>query len=54
MKLDFAFDSDLSQLTDDKANIPRTIHLGQTSAADLGEKIASVKKVCPILFFIIF
>uniref|UniRef100_A0A0N7Z9M7 Putative splicing factor n=1 Tax=Rhodnius neglectus TaxID=72488 RepID=A0A0N7Z9M7_9HEMI len=45
MKLDFAFDSDLSQLTEDKTNIPRSIHLGQTSAADLNQKIASVKKV---------
>ena len=45
MKLDFEFDSDLTQLSDDKANIPRSLHLGQTSAADLGQKIASVKKV---------
>ncbi|KAL1138785.1 hypothetical protein AAG570_008847 [Ranatra chinensis] len=45
MKLDFPFDSDLTQLTDDKSNIPRSIHLGQTSAADLNQKIASVKKV---------
>ncbi|KAK9499028.1 hypothetical protein O3M35_003545 [Rhynocoris fuscipes] len=45
MKLDFAFDSDLSQLTEDKTNLPRSIHIGQTSTADLNQKIASVKKV---------
>uniref|UniRef100_A0A0A9ZFT9 Protein PRRC2A n=1 Tax=Lygus hesperus TaxID=30085 RepID=A0A0A9ZFT9_LYGHE len=46
MKLDFQFDSDFTtpQLTDDKTNIPRSIHLGQSSA-ELNQKIASVKKV---------
>lgn len=55
MKLDFAFDSDLSQLTEDKTakslGLPRTTHSMSTSntisplAADLNLKIASVKKV---------
>lgn len=45
MKLDFPFDSDLSQLTDEKTNIPRSTYLGQSSA-ELNQKIASVKKVC--------
>lgn len=56
MKLDFTFDSDLSQLTDDKTSkslgLPRSMH-AMTSAqstispstADLNFKIASVKKV---------
>lgn len=56
MKLDFTFDSDLSQLTDDKTSkslgLPRSMHAitaGQStispSTADLNFKIASVKKV---------
>lgn len=51
MKLDFTFDSDLSQLTEDKSKslgIPRSMHLtgGQSSStAELNLKIASVKKV---------
>lgn len=55
MKLDFAFDSDLAQLTEDKSakslGLPRTSHSisGSStispSAADLNLKIASVKKV---------
>lgn len=56
MKLDFTFDSDLTQLTDDKSSkslgLPRSMH-AMTSAqstispstADLNFKIASVKKV---------
>lgn len=54
MKLDFAFDSDLSQLTDDKSSkgmgLPHSMQMVQssTAAADsklLNFKIASVKKV---------
>ncbi|XP_070167934.1 protein PRRC2C isoform X10 [Polyergus mexicanus] len=54
MKLDFTFDSDLSQLTEDKSKslgMPRSIHMtgGQStispSTAELNLKIASVKKV---------
>lgn len=54
MKLDFTFDSDLSQLTEDKSKslgIARSIHMpgGQStispSTAELNLKIASVKKV---------
>lgn len=53
MKLDFAFDSDLSQLTDDKSSkgmgLPHSMQMGQSStAADsklLNFKIAAVKKV---------
>lgn len=55
MKLDFAFDSDLGQLTEDKSakslGLPRSVHMSTTSntisplAADLNLKIASVKKV---------
>ena len=56
MKLDFTFDSDLSQLTEDKANkpmgLPRSMHMTSgvqstisPSAAELNFKIASVKKV---------
>ncbi|XP_058806241.1 protein PRRC2C isoform X3 [Phymastichus coffea] len=54
MKLDFTFDSDLSQLTDDKSKtlgMPRSMHItsGQStispSTAELNLKIASVKKV---------
>lgn len=53
MKLDFRFDSDLAQLTDDKTNkslaaiqMTRSIQIAaQTSAADLQFKLASVKKV---------
>ncbi|XP_051158861.1 protein PRRC2C isoform X5 [Leptopilina boulardi] len=51
MKLDFTFDSDLSQLTEDKSKslgITRSIHItgGQSSStAELNLKIASVKKV---------
>ena len=51
MKLDFAFDSDLSQLTEDKSKnlgMPRSMHMtgGQSSStAELNLKIASVKKV---------
>ena len=54
MKLDFTFDSDLSQLTEDKnksLGMTRSIHMatGQNtispSTAELNLKIASVKKV---------
>lgn len=55
MKLDFAFDSDLGQLTDDKSaksalGLPRGTHMSTSNtisplAADLNLKIASVKKV---------
>ncbi|XP_029174414.1 protein PRRC2C isoform X7 [Nylanderia fulva] len=54
MKLDFTFDSDLSQLTEDKSKslgMPRSMHMagGQStispSTAELNLKIASVKKV---------
>lgn len=54
MKLDFAFDSDLGQLTEDKSakslGLPRGVHMSTSStisplAADLNLKIASVKKV---------
>lgn len=51
MKLDFAFDSDLGQLTEDKSakalGLPRGVHTSTISplAADLNLKIASVKKV---------
>ncbi|XP_047515176.1 protein PRRC2B-like isoform X1 [Pieris napi] len=54
MKLDFAFDSDLGQLTEDKATkslgLPRGVHMSTSNtisplAADLNLKIASVKKV---------
>lgn len=52
MKLDFAFDSDLGQLTEDKTaktlGLPRGTHMSTSntiSAADLNFKIASVKKV---------
>lgn len=54
MKLDFAFDSDLGQLTEDKTaktlGLPRGVHMSTSStisplAADLNLKIASVKKV---------
>lgn len=54
MKLDFTFDSDLSQLTEDKSKslgMPRSMHItgGQStispSTAELNLKIASVKKV---------
>ena len=51
MKLDFTFDSDLSQLTEEKSKslgMPRSMHLtgGQSnSTAELNLKIASVKKV---------
>ncbi|XP_072748347.1 uncharacterized protein Nocte isoform X5 [Anoplolepis gracilipes] len=54
MKLDFTFDSDLSQLTEDKTKslgMPRSMHMtgGQStispSTAELNLKIASVKKV---------
>jgi hypothetical protein len=56
MKLDFTFDSELSQLTDDKMNktmgLPRSMHITpgvqstiSSPAADLNFKIASVKKV---------
>ncbi|GLG99492.1 Uncharacterized protein GBIM_05949 [Gryllus bimaculatus] len=57
MKLDFTFDSELSQLTDDKKNksmgLPRSMHLPQGvqstishgSTDELNFKIASVKKV---------
>lgn len=53
MKLDFPFDSDLSHLTDDKSNIPRSIHqvLGQNSTAELNQKIASVKKVTIFFYY---
>lgn len=64
MKLDFTFDSDLTQLTDDKSSkslgLPRSMH-AMTSAqstispstADLNFKIASVKKVNIIFISII-
>lgn len=54
MKLDFAFDSDLGQLTEDKTakalGLPRGVHMSTSNtisplAADLNLKIASVKKV---------
>ncbi|KAJ0181030.1 hypothetical protein K1T71_003115 [Dendrolimus kikuchii] len=54
MKLDFAFDSDLGQLTEDKSAkalvLPRGVHMSTSNtisplAADLNLKIASVKKV---------
>ena len=54
MKLDFTFDSDLSQLTEDKSKslgMTRSMHMatGQNtispSTAELNLKIASVKKV---------
>lgn len=54
MKLDFAFDSDLGQLTEDKSTkalgLPRGTHMSTSNtisplAADLNLKIASVKKV---------
>lgn len=54
MKLDFAFDSDLGQLTEDKSaktlGLPRNVHMSTSNtisplAADLNLKIASVKKV---------
>lgn len=54
MKLDFAFDSDLGQLTEDKSaktlGLPRGTHMSTSNtisplAADLNLKIASVKKV---------
>lgn len=54
MKLDFAFDSDLGQLTEDKSakslGLPRSVHMSTSNtisplAADLNLKIASVKKV---------
>lgn len=54
MKLDFAFDSDLGQLTDEKSakalGLPRGTHMSTSNtisplAADLNLKIASVKKV---------
>lgn len=54
MKLDFAFDSDLGQLTEDKSakslGMPRGVHMSTSNtisplAADLNLKIASVKKV---------
>lgn len=54
MKLDFAFDSDLGQLTEDKSakslGLPRSTHMSTSNtisplAADLNLKIASVKKV---------
>jgi hypothetical protein len=56
MKLDFTFDSELTQLTDDKSNksmgLPRSMHMVSgvqstisSPAADLNFKIASVKKV---------
>lgn len=56
MKLDFTFDSDLTQLTDDKSSkslgLPRSMHTMTSaqstispSTADLNFKIASVKKV---------
>lgn len=54
MKLDFAFDSDLGQLTEDKSakslGLPRGVHMSTSNtisplAADLNLKIASVKKV---------
>nr|CAD7571807.1 unnamed protein product [Timema californicum] len=56
MKLDFTFDADLSQLTEDKNNkvmgLPRSMHMTtgvqstiSPSTADLNFKIASVKKV---------
>lgn len=54
MKLDFAFDSDLGQLTEDKSakalGMPRSVHMSVSNtisplAADLNLKIASVKKV---------
>ncbi|XP_034934414.1 protein PRRC2B isoform X3 [Chelonus insularis] len=54
MKLDFSFDPDLTQLTDDKSKslgMPRSMHMtgGQStispSTAELNLKIASVKKV---------
>lgn len=54
IKLDFAFDSDLGQLTEDKSTktlgLPRATHLSTSNtisplAADLNLKIASVKKV---------
>lgn len=54
MKLDFPFESELSQLTDDKApkgmrDLTRSISQQSTispSTADLNFKIAAVKKVC--------
>ena len=56
MKLDFTFDSELSQLTDDKSSktmgLSRSMHMApgvqstiSSPAADLNFKIASVKKV---------
>lgn len=54
MKLDFAFGSDLGQLTEDKSaktlGLPRGVHMSTSNtisplAADLNLKIASVKKV---------
>lgn len=54
IKLDFAFDSDLGQLTEDKSaktlGLPRGTHMSTSNtisplAADLNLKIASVKKV---------
>ena len=56
MKLDFTFDSELSQLTDDKSSktmgLARSMHMApgvqstiSSPAADLNFKIASVKKV---------
>ncbi|XP_063973669.1 protein PRRC2C-like isoform X4 [Diachasmimorpha longicaudata] len=55
MKLDFTFDADLSQLTDDKSKgslgMPRSMHMTgghstiSPSTAELNLKIASVKKV---------
>jgi hypothetical protein len=56
MKLDFTFDAELTQLTDDKSNktmgLPRSMHMApgvqstiSSPAADLNFKIASVKKV---------
>lgn len=54
IKLDFAFDSDLGQLTEDKSakslGLPRGVHMSTSNtisplAADLNLKIASVKKV---------
>lgn len=54
MKLDFGFDSDLGQLSEDKSakslGLPRGVHMSTSNtisplAADLNLKIASVKKV---------
>lgn len=57
MKLDFPFESELSQLTDDKAtkgmrDLTRSIQQStiSPSTADLNFKIAAVKKVKKIYF----